>query len=250
MLARWIAEVASRDDSCLDIGAGDGDDTYFRLIRPLVGTLVGVDPDPRALGHSGLDELHQASIETFAARFVAVSPGAARANVVPEATALDPPRSSPDHSSQLFDLALAIYVVEHVSEPAAFFRAARSCLRPGGSLFLITPNLWHYFGALAKATEALGVEDRLLGALRATHPDHNEVAHFPVAYRANSVRALRKIGNDVGFSALEIRHLDNPAVFETYFPGRSATLPRLYSQMVHRIGRVELFGTLICRFVN
>jgi hypothetical protein len=129
----------------------------------------------------------------------------------------------------------------------------------------------------------LGIEDRLLGALRSARPalvhdrgqdqrhghghsghghsghghsghahehGHGHAAHFPVAYRANSVRALRKVGDEAGFSRLEIRHLDNPAVFETYFPGRSVAFPRWYSRSVHRIGRPELFGTLICRFVN
>lgn len=234
VLARWVAEVASPADSLVDIGAGDGDDVYFPLIRPLVGRVVGVDPEPHTSAHAGLDEWHQTSIEAFATRFIA-----------------DPARMpSSAHETDRFDLALAIYVVEHVREPAAFFGAARACLRAGGSLFVITPNLWHYFGLLAKGAMALGIEDRLLGALLAAHPAHHHAAHFSVAYRANSVRALRRFGSEAGFLALEIRHLENPAVFETYFPGRSVAFPRWYSRSVHRLGKPELFGTLICRFIN
>jgi hypothetical protein len=61
---------------------------------------------------------------------------------------------------------------------------------------------------------------------------------------------LRRLGAEAGFSSLEIRHLENPAMFENYFPGESVRFPRWYSRMMHRIGRPELFGTLICRFVN
>jgi len=224
VLARWVAEIASPADSLLEIGAGDGDDHYFTRIRPLVGRVVGVDPDRHGSGHPGLDEWHQTDIESFA--------------------------GGVDSDRPLFDVALAVYVVEHVAEPAAFFGAARTCLRPGGSLFVVTPNLWHYFGAAARMSMALGVADRLLGALRARNPGHDHVAHFSVAYRANSVRALRRLGTEAGFSSLEIRHLENPAIFETYFPGRSVGFPRWYSRTLHRIGRPELFGTLICRFVN
>jgi SAM-dependent methyltransferase len=226
VLARWVADIASPGASLLEIGAGDGDDEYFALIRPLVKRIVGVDPDPQVAAHAGLDEWHQKGIESFAS-----GSGAAGA---------------------VFDVALAVYVVEHVAEPVAFFTAARACLRPGASLFVVTPNLWHYFGAAAKASVALGVEDKLLGAVRARRAErgHNHVAHFPVVYRANSVRALRRVGAEAGFSTLEIRHLENPAIFETYFPDRLFAFPRWYSRSLHRIGRPELFGTLICRFVN
>jgi SAM-dependent methyltransferase len=226
VLARWVSEIGSPTDSLLDIGSGDGDDQYLGLIRPFVGRVVGVDPDPGSSRHGGLDERHETDIESYA--------------------------SGANESRPLFDIALAVYVVEHVAEPVAFFSAARRCLRPGGSLLVVTPNLWHYFGLAAKLSMALGVDDKLLGALRTRRAghEHHHVAHFPVAYRANSVRALRRVGDEAGFSSLQIRHLENPAVFETYFPGRSAAFPRWYSRTLHRVGRPELFGTLICRFVN
>jgi SAM-dependent methyltransferase len=249
-LARWIAEIAAPTDALLEIGAGDGDDKYFGLVRPLVGRIVGVDPDPHSSRHAGLDEWHRTTVEEFSRRLPATTVGPDQPNLVPGSTAADPLQSPAAHGSPLYDLALAVYVVEHVAKPVGFFQAARACLRPGGSLFVVTPNLWHYFGVLAKAATALGIEERLLDALRAERPEHHGVAHFSVAYRANSVSALRRIGQEAGYSALEIRHLDNPAVFEAYFPGWSVAFPRWYSAMVHRIGRTELFGTLICRFVN
>jgi len=220
-LRDFVAETARPASRLLDVGAGDGDDGYAALIRPLVGELVGVDPEPGIEQNTALDRRYAMTVERFAAE-------------APEGR---------------FDLALAVYVVEHVADPAGFLAAVAALLAPGGSLFLVTPNLWHYFGLLAKATGALGIEDRLLRLARRTHPGHDHVGHFPVAYRLNSVAELERRGAEAGFVAGEIRFLDNPAVFEGYFPPSLAVLPRSYSRAVHRLGAAALYGTILCRLV-
>lgn len=221
VLRDWVAALATAESTLLDIGAGDGDDDYTALVRPLVSRMVGVDPAAAPRSGSLLDEMHAQSIESFALG-----------------------------GHERFDLALAVYVVEHISDPGGFLTAARRCLRPGGSLFLVTPNLWHYFGLAAKASAILGVDDRLLALTRAAHPGHDHVGHFRVAYKMNSVASLARHAGAAGFQSLEVRHLENPSIFETYFPGRLAALPRLYSSALHLIGAKRAFGTLICRLVN
>jgi SAM-dependent methyltransferase len=240
VLEEWLKEVVSPSDSLLDIGAGDGDDDYTALLRPLVGSLTGVEPTVAAAPGPAWDDWFQGSLEDY----VASGRGAGQ-----------------------HDLAVAVYVVEHVTDPLAFFAAAFGCLRPGGSLFVITPNLWHYFGLVAKAAHALRLEDQLLGFARrqhAAHPGHPHAehaghsgheqngapAHFALSYKANSVGALATVGAAAGFSELWIRHLENPAIFESYFPPRLASVPRLYSSAVHKLARGELYGTLVCRFVR
>jgi SAM-dependent methyltransferase len=221
-LRDWVGEVVSADSRLLDVGAGDGDDSYARLIRPLVREIVGVDPDPGLEGNELLDRAYRTTVEQFAA----------------------------DRPEPPFDAAVAIYVAEHVGDPVSFLSSVASCLRPGGSLFLLTPNLWHYFGLLAKTSLRLGLDDRLLRMVRHSHPGHDHVAHFPVAYRMNSVTALGRSAGRAGFVAGEIRFLENPAVFETYFPPRLAVLPRSYSRLVHRYGLVAAYGTMLCRLVT
>lgn len=252
VLAAWVKEVASPTDELLDIGAGDGDDEYSSLIRPLVARFAGVDPDSRSQQNLALDDWHPTTIETFATQLRTGAPGAGGS----EAPAP-------------FDLALAIYVAEHVDDPVAFLRAARSCLKSGGSLFVITPNLAHYFGAAAKTAMALRIDDRLLEALRRrqaqrghsgrqhhAHHQHDlgdpagRAAHFPMSYKMNTVRALGLAAETAGFTALEVRHLENSAVFETYFPGRLSVIPRGYARVVHSLRVTAAFGTLICRLVN
>src|ERR1700722_2196145 len=75
VLAGWVAEIATPADVLLDIGAGDGDDEYSSLIRPLVGRFVGVDPDGRSQHNPALDEWHATSIESFAGRFASGANG-------------------------------------------------------------------------------------------------------------------------------------------------------------------------------
>jgi hypothetical protein len=121
---------------------------------------------------------------------------------------------------------------------------------------------------------ALGIDDRLLQALRRRkgrsgsgaqngdeeaqrhhhgHQHHHhsgQAAHFPMAYKMNTVRTVRGAAAKAGFGALEVRHLENAAVFETYFPGRLVAIPRAYSRLVHRLRLESAFGTLIFRLVN
>lgn len=217
----WVAGACRPDTWMLDIGAGDGDDAYAARLRPHVLRLVGVDPDPGVAANPYLDERHQLTLERYVAN--------------------DPPA---------FDVAVAVYVVEHVAEPDRFLHDVRACLRAGGSLFLLTPNLWHYFGLAARLSSAVHLEDSLLRLTRAGKPEIQHVAHFPVRYRLNSVRALRRHAEAAGFGRLEICHLDNPGVFETYFPRRLRTLPRRYSWGAYHLHRDALLGTLLVRLIT
>jgi SAM-dependent methyltransferase len=216
----WVAEACRPDTWMLDIGAGDGDDVYAARLRPHVLRLVGVDPDPGLAANPYLDERHQLTLEQY--------------------VATDPPP---------FDAAVAVYVAEHVGEPERFLRAVHSCLRPGGALFLLTPNLWHYFGLMARVSSAIHLEEPLLRLARTGRPELHQVDHFPVRYRLNSVNALRRHAEAAGFGRLEIRHLDNPGVFETYFPDRLRKLPRRYSRAAYLLRRDSLLGTLLVKLV-
>ena len=181
--------------------------------------MVGVDPDPGVLERPWLDEGHQALVEEYA-------PGA----------------------GERFDVALCVYVVEHVEAPAPFLEAIRSLLEPGGSCFGVTPNLWHYFG-LASATAArVGIEDWLLHQLRPA--ELIEAYHSPVRYRLNTVRRLRSTALAAGFRGVELRVLEQAGMFETYFPPRLRWAPRGYSRIINGWGRPQLFGTLLFRLTT
>ncbi|HEV8064582.1 MAG TPA: hypothetical protein VGP46_07110, partial [Acidimicrobiales bacterium] len=56
VLEAWVSEVAKPADSLLDIGAGDGDDGYTELVRPLVKHMAGIEPTRSASPSPALDD--------------------------------------------------------------------------------------------------------------------------------------------------------------------------------------------------
>ncbi len=118
-LAPPLAAVAERGvrhlpagERCLDVGCGNG---LFVAEAAAAGWIAaGIDPDAQAVAagrDAGLDLVVE-SIEDRAGR----EPGA-------------------------FDAVTLSHVLEHVPDPVAFLSAARRLLRPGGTVWIATPNL-------------------------------------------------------------------------------------------------------------
>ena len=107
-----VAHAAGRD--VLDVGCNTGYGTV-RFV-PVARRVVGVDVSPGAID---------------AARLRATD---GRPEFVLTSGAALP---FPDHS---FDLVTSFQVLEHVSDPVAYLRELARVMRPGGELFLATPN--------------------------------------------------------------------------------------------------------------
>jgi len=92
--------------------------------------------------------------------------------------------------AQGFDLVNLSQVIEHVADPRAFMRHIWSVLRPGGILFLETPNTdtldWRWFRS---------------GAWGAYHIPRHWTLYDP--------KAIARLGDSTGFTLLEIGY--NPA---------------------------------------
>ena len=215
-LYEMIATYAGADSVVLDVGAGDGGRDYPARLRPIVGRIVGVDPSPVILANERVDERFQSTLEEFA----------------------------PTHRRH-FDLVVASYVVEHVSMPVTFLAAMHECLKPGGSAFIITPNVFHYFGAVAFIARRLHVDEWVVRHARDQATLHDQ--HFPVQYRMNSRGRLTRVARRAGFRSVEIRMLDEPGIYQPYFPERLRPIPVLWSKMVHRLDRPALAGTMLAR---
>jgi len=96
----------------LEIGTGNGD----RMVElaPLLGRIIGLEPDPRARA-------------TARGKGLTVLPG----------TAEDMP---PEITGQRYDFILFAHVLEHCLDPMLALRNAAGLLAPGGVLLLETPN--------------------------------------------------------------------------------------------------------------
>jgi 2-polyprenyl-3-methyl-5-hydroxy-6-metoxy-1,4-benzoquinol methylase len=97
--------------SVLDIGCGSG--AYLRTMRALGWKVFGVEPDARAADITR----DRAGAEVFVGTIGSVEL---------------PLRS--------FDAVVSMHAIEHDSDPVRFLTRAAECLRPGGFLYIQTPN--------------------------------------------------------------------------------------------------------------
>lgn len=90
------------------------------------------------------------------------------------------------------DLITCRMVVEHLDQPADAFTEINRCLRPGGAIIIITPNLRNYaiFGN-AIATKLLKEAWRLRLVQSSDHREKEDI--FPVRYRANTMPKLVRL---------------------------------------------------------
>jgi len=95
----------------LDVGCGNGD--YLMLAASAGWKVKGVEPDLKALevARSRGLEVMQGSIDEVA------------------------------QTGELFDVITMSHVIEHVHDPVSFVKFAYKCLKPGGILYIDTPNI-------------------------------------------------------------------------------------------------------------
>jgi SAM-dependent methyltransferase len=146
----------------LDVGCGSG--RFLACLREGGWQTVGVEISPR-LAVFARDRL---ALDVLQVEFLDVAPG------------------------RPFDLVTMFHIVEHFIDPIAALRHARSLLRPGGALFVETPN-WESIGA------------RLRGP-RWSHfiPPEHVVFLGP--------RSIRRLAESSGFSTLLCRTTVPPIV--------------------------------------
>jgi 2-polyprenyl-3-methyl-5-hydroxy-6-metoxy-1,4-benzoquinol methylase len=89
-----------------------------------------------------------------------------------------------DYAPKSYDVILSSEVIEHMEFPAEFFKRAYELLKPGGILYVTTPN----FDAL---------ERKILG-------DKYDIVNFPEHLCFFNKRSLRKCGEQHGFATHKI----------------------------------------------
>jgi SAM-dependent methyltransferase len=100
------------------------------------------------------------------------------------------------------DLITCRMVVEHLDQPRHAFAESARCLRPGGAIVVITPNLLNY-GILGNAVATKLLPEKL--RLRIVHLSDSRADKdiFPVRYRANTMSRLVRLLSSSGLQVHE-----------------------------------------------
>lgn len=108
---RHLPRLPKDGGKLLDVGCGAG--SFLILARASGWDVVGLDPDPEAVAQANKQGLKvfEGAIEYF------------------------------DGKSELFDVITLNHVIEHVHDPVRVLESCHALLKPGGQLWLETPNI-------------------------------------------------------------------------------------------------------------
>jgi SAM-dependent methyltransferase len=107
-------------------------------------------------------------------------------------------------TDQQFDLATLRMVAEHVVEPVRVVQALHRLLRPRGIVIVFTVNLWSPLTLVARLTPF-----RLHHPIKKLVWGTKERDTFPVQYKMNSRRTLRKLFEQHSFREVAFAYLDD-----------------------------------------
>lgn len=172
----------------LDIGCGRGRHaekrtarSNLKILNDRCKTVIGLDVNPAARDNPFVDQFH-----------------------LIDANGTWP---IPDAS---VDLAVSDYVLEHVENPDLFLSECYRVIKPGGYLCMRTTNALSYFGVAARV-----IPNRLHSSIvqRAYVNPRKDEDVFPIRYRCNTVRAVRRALDRHGFEHCVYGYQSDPAHF-------------------------------------
>ncbi len=175
-LEALVRAAAGPEVRVLDIGAGRGG--VLELIGSEVRLAIGVDPDLASLRE--------------------------RRAAIPAAQGWGDRLPLQDAT---FDVALAIWVLEHLGDPPALFAEVARVLRPGGRLIFLTPNRRHPLILANRLSHWMPrLQRRLVPAIYGRAAEDT----FSVWYRANTIDDLKRLTTTAGLLLEQLDVIADP----------------------------------------
>jgi SAM-dependent methyltransferase len=186
----------------LDIGCGRGFDDSAELQVSLaqgVAHYIGVEPDTSVPAPECCDEFYPQLLE--------VSP----------------------IKTESVDVAFAIFVVEHLTQPEAFFGAVYRVLKPGGVFWAATVDARSPFAYASQIMERTGLKDRYLDRMFGQREERHR--NYATVYSANTPKRLMQLSHR--FASCEVASLHCVGITDKM-------LPRAIHPIAHALDRATL----------
>ncbi len=212
---RWVRRHLRHDTVLLNLGAGPPTNDPVRCLKGEVARVTGADVDPVVLQNHELDDA------------IVVTDGAL------------------PFEDDRFDIVLSDYVLEHVEQPRRFIAEVRRVLKPSGSFFFRTPNMYHYVALIARLTPYRFhtlLANRVRGLPKEAHEPHRTF------YLLNNRQAISQAAADCGFGLVELRLCEAEPMY-LRFNSLAFLTGVLYERVVNRFEklaplRANIFGRL------
>jgi ubiquinone/menaquinone biosynthesis C-methylase UbiE len=149
-----------------------------------------------------------------------------------------------------FNLVTAAMVFEHLERPSETMKEIARACRPGAHLVVFTPNRFNYAMLVAASTPHRFhvLYKRLTHYLSRGEWKSFEDDVFPTWYRANSVRRLRRLAEEAGFSEKRLQRLSLAHSFGFVRPLYACSL--LFERVIDRPVLEILKADILAIFVR
>jgi len=174
--------------SVLDIGCGhglDGEPALQRSLAERAGIYIGIEPDPSVAAAEWFTRVHRCPLED---------------------APLEPAS---------IDVALAVFVIEHVRSPKPLFRKIFDVLVEGGVFWAFTIDARHGFALASLLAQGLRVKQWCIDRARDAGV-RRDADVYRTYYRANTPCAIRRYS--AGFRSVRVMNLHQTGQFDAYLP--------------------------------
>jgi SAM-dependent methyltransferase len=172
-----LNKVVTASTRWLDVGCGHStfpnNPEMSRKLASRCEYLVGIDPDESIHRNPYVHASAQSTLEEY-------------------------------QTAETFDLITLRMVAEHITTPQTSIAALVRLLKPGGIVVLLTPNRWSPLSLMAAWTP-MHIHHWLKRLAWGTKEEDT----FPVAYRLNSKRQLRRHFGTAGFEEVIFQYVDD-----------------------------------------
>lgn len=195
----------------LDIGCGHGFDGSRKLQEQIVeqaSASIGIEPDTEIEINSLFTQWHRLLLEDASLQEASI------------------------------DVAYAVMVLEHVSDPSRFFEDVYRVLKPGGVFWGFTVDRRHYFCAASRLLDALRLKTLYLDLFMGKRGE-DRYENYATFYRCNSPKQIENL--NTGFSKIDYFGLSRPGETAPAYP---KVLSSFFLGMDWLIGTINLPGYL------